>query len=75
MVETPVTIENAKARLKAFAYFRGKGPHKAHVLAEPRFNALPSIREFTADKMIRTGWIPKIEDMMTEDWIDLSNAN
>ena len=35
------------------------------------FDALGSIRMFTADKKILTGWIASQTDMLSEDWVIL----
>lgn len=37
------------------------------------FEALGSIRMFTADKKILTGWLASQTDMLSEDWIILDN--
>ena len=36
------------------------------------FDALGSIRMFTADKKILTGWLASQSDMLSEDWVVLS---
>ena len=36
------------------------------------FEALGSIRMFTADKKILTGWLASQTDMLSEDWIILN---
>ena len=36
------------------------------------FDALGSIRMFTADKKILTGWLASQSDMLAEDWIGLT---
>jgi hypothetical protein len=36
------------------------------------FEALGSIRMFTADKKILTGWLASQTDMLSEDWVILS---
>jgi len=36
------------------------------------FDALGSIRMFTADKKILTGWLASQTDMLSEDWLILA---
>lgn len=36
------------------------------------FDALGSIRMFTADKKVLTGWLASQTDMLAEDWVILS---
>jgi hypothetical protein len=38
-----------------------------------KFEALPTIRMFTADRKVLTGWIPSQSDMFAEDWMVLNS--
>jgi hypothetical protein len=40
-------------------------------IGEETFEALGSIRMFTADKKILTGWLASQTDMLSEDWVIL----
>lgn len=42
-------------------------------LGEETFDALGSIRMFTADKKILTGWLASQTDILAEDWVILGD--
>lgn len=43
-----------------------------HEVGGETFEALGSIRMFTADKKILTGWLASQTDMLSEDWVVLN---